>query len=430
MLIKEVKKIGVVLGSLLVLAACNQPAGPAENSEAVLEKMFTQSAKVYESQAKAEFSFSDPETKESGKFNFSAKEKTDASDSENVQSESSFELNGEFKMPQSASTTATEGSENAVGTPEEMAVNAAGKLTMIGEDLYASLNKLELTGNAPEVEQANAILPAILGPYMDETLYLSMETLEKMMQQIQAGTGEPAPDFDALKMYGQSQVYQDLANSKMLVVSEDKGIEKLSTPFGKKVNAYHYEVDLNPEGVEAFLKAMNEKVDLGPQEELDALFAKDANPSVQEIFQLVNEAMNLELWIGQEDYHPYKVQITSDFDQIKAALDKLSQTNETFSPSEEDSEFMEKTDMSVNLVIESQPISSFTLKKPEEVIDLAPLLEMALGGMPMNPSPQDTMTEEEFKALMEGMDAAPGEAQTEGVESQEQPDSEKETPKE
>lgn len=383
------KYIGLTLAVVLVLSACSKKTADTENPEVVLEKAITQAAKIYEMKGDVKVAFKEPTSEVEGKVTATMTGKTNNSDYNDVHSELALEIDADITGPNPSDTSAT----------GNVKVAAAGKMQMVGDDLYASLTKLDIDGDLEGIEQVKAMLPLFVGPYMDETVHLPLGQFMEMAEQANAQMGQKPMDFEALKKYSAEQLPKDLADSKMLKVSKDNGVESIKTLGGDSVDAYHYTLQLDADGFETFMKKYNEKIQVIPEEQIELMFDQPAGqPGFAEAMTVFNEALNMEVWIGQTDYQVYKVVIGTDKAKIKAAAEKVNEIEEG-SVTESDLAQLEKMDLEVGITVETQPLDSFTIEKPseEDVIDLGPMLEQfsnaAMGGMmgsgAMDPSLMD-----------------------------------------
>ena len=405
------KYLGLTLAAVLMLSACTK-AGPTEDPAVVLEKAITQASKMYEAKTTMDMAFTNPDTKESGKVNIIMNEKTNAKDAKNMQSEVAMDVNADIqiKQPETGAETSKKG---ALG---QILVNMAGNFKVSGDDLYASLTKLEIKGDFEGVKEVNAMLPLFVGPYMNETVHLPLDKLSPIMEKANAqleSEGQPAVDYEALKAYGAEGMPKDLADSKMLVVSKDNGLEKVKGLSGESVQAYHYKVALDSKGFETFLKKFNEKTKMIPAEELTQIFAKkEGEPGFAEAMDVVNEAMDIQIWIGQADYHVYKMEIGTDNAKLIAAVDKIRKIDKTANITDEDIKLLKEGKIEFKVMVESSPLKSFSVEKPTDknIIDLGPMLEMATKGvmeqMPTAGETTDTeMSEEDMQKMMESLNA-------------------------
>lgn len=416
------KKIGLITSAILILAAC-QPPTDAEDSAVVLEKMITQASKVYETQTQMEVSFKDTETGEWGEITLTATEETDATDLENLESDSKLEFSADINMLEYNSD---EGEESL----EQVTVDASARVRVIGKDIYAQLEQLDLGGSSPQVAQANASLSFVLGAYMDEVIYVSLETLEPFLEQMEEASGQVGPSFSELMAYSQDQAAKDLAESQLLKASVDHGPERISTLSGKEW-AYHYEIEIDAAGMQAFLEKMDEQFDLFTEEEIKEVFEMQ-DPSLEEVMEVVNTAMKIDVWIGMEDYHPYRVELTSDLEKIQEVIDKIEALDDTF-VTEADRAALEQGEFSMSLVTESQPMSKVNIERPAEddLLDMNPMLQGFLGQFdPSLLAPQATMSDAEIEQMMQelGLDeeglALPEDVQLEEGDDQVTPETE------
>jgi len=389
MLRKPFKNLGLGLGVAFLLAGCTSTA-TIEESKIVIEKALTAEPGSIEASTNLDFTFNDTEF--GGAFKISANEKSNLSDPENIQSETSMEVSADLNIPEGDSTG-------------NIKVDAGMEIDVIGKDLYGSLTKLDITGDGQGVAEVNAMLPLIIGPYMNETVHLPLAKIEEIAMMADPAAA-PAVDFTALEEYTNNGLSQDLADANVLVVATDNGVKKIKTASGKSVSTYHYEINLDETGLKEFMKKANEQFQLISTEELDALLSQEGeNPSFAEMIDVLNEAFSVELWIGQEDYHLYKMELSSDLARLETAAEKIGDLSEA------DRDFFTGGEFEMNMMIESEPIDDFNVEKPadKDVIDLGPLLDLAIqsagvGAAMGSPDAGATMTDEEFEAMMEGMD--------------------------
>ena len=394
---KYLTTTALLLGSSLLLAACGASL-PEEDPELVISKMITEAPTSYESEMTMQLSFSEPRNNQSGTISLEAKEKVSAEDLTNPQSESSLTVDADLNLldfeydPESG-----EFNEELA----QLTFAAAADVMVIGKDIYGTLQQLDIGGTSTAAEEANAVLPFVVGPYEGETVKLPLRTLEQALIPLAAASGEEVPNFDELMIYN-DEILQVIADSKILMVKEDLGTEKISQLGGGRVDTYHYELAINPDGFKPLLKGLNSVLELGDEEEIEAMLAEANDPTIAQAMDIVNEMFTIEVWIGG-DYLPYKVEMSSDLTQLKAAFDKAEEVLGESGFSEEEERFFTEGSFEMTLSIESTPIASFTLEAPadDEVNDLGPLIEMGLsqaGGLGGGYTP--TMTDEEMEAMM------------------------------
>lgn len=265
---------------------------------------------------------------------------------------------------------------------------------------------------------------------MDEVIYVSLETLEPFLEQMEEASGQVGPSFSELMAYSQDQAAKDLAESQLLKASVDHGPERISTLSGKEW-AYHYEIEIDAAGMQAFLEKMDEQFDLFTEEEIKEVFEMQ-DPSLEEVMEVVNTAMKIDVWIGMEDYHPYRVELTSDLEKIQEVIDKIEALDDTF-VTEADRAALEQGEFSMSLVTESQPMSKVNIERPAEddLLDMNPMLQGFLGQFdPSLLAPQATMSDAEIEQMMQelGLDeeglALPEDVQLEEGDDQVTPETE------
>ena len=304
-----------------------------------------------------------------------------------------------------------------VTVPEKgnLIANVAGNMKMIGDDIYASLTELKLDGDFEGLEGANAMLPIFVGPYMDETVQFPMDKFMEIAEQANAQSGQPTPNIEGLKAYGAEQMPKDLAESKILVVSKDNGVKKIKNISGDSVQAYHYEIEIDAKGFETFMRKYNENTKLFPEADLEKMLQEEGE-MMQDVANGINEALTMQVWIGQADYQVYKLEVKTDGGKIATALEKvLTPEQKTMI----DTKALSEGKLDVSLIVESQPLKSFSLTKPtgDDIIDLGPMIEK-FAESALNPTfpstdlPSDTtltpptgttMSEEDVQKLMESL---------------------------
>ena len=401
--------LGLTLVAVLLLTACKKDVGKIEPPDVVLSKSITQASKVYEEEMNFDIDFSDATKKNSGNIKMSFKGKNNSTDAENIQSELSIDGTANIKADQ--------GGEKGQGKAN---IAFAGSVKSIGQDIYASLTKLDLDGDVEGIEEAKATLPVFVGPYMNETVKLPLGEMMNMMEEINKKAqlqGQPSVDYQAMKKYGLEQGPKDLADSKIFVVTKDLGIEKIKSLGGKKVQAYHYEIGINGEGLKTFIKKMGESTQILPKAEMQELMKEENNAYFTELADVLNQAVTIHVWIGQTDYQTYKTEITSDLKKIKAALDQINELEGLDKESvmtDSEKEFFEKGNFSLKITDERNPLSSFSAEKPsdKDVIDLGPMLKVFMNQV-VNEMSSDLsaaaggdLSEEQLQQMMQGSGAS------------------------
>jgi len=122
--------------------------------------------------------------------------------------------------------------------------------------------------------------------------------------------------------------------------------------------------------------------------------------------------MDIQIWIGQADYHVYKMEIGTDNAKLIAAVDKIRKIDKTANITDEDIKLLKEGKIEFKVMVESSPLKSFSVEKPTDknIIDLGPMLEMATKGvmeqMPTAGETTDTeMSEEDMQKMMESLNA-------------------------
>ncbi len=390
MLNKTFKKLGLGLGALAIFTGCATTA-PIEEPDVVIENALTKDPGSIAATTNMDFTFKEAESGGSGTVSVTVDEKSNLSDPNNLQSESSMQVSADITIPEGESTG-------------NIKVDAALDLSMIGKDIYGSLTQLDISGDAEGIEEVNAMLPLFVGPYMNETVHLPLAKFEEIAQMADPATAPPV-DFTALESYANDGLRQDLADAKAIVVASDNGVEKIKTASGASVPAYQYDINFDAEGFKTFVRQANETLQFVTTEELDAAFAQESGDvSFGGVVDALNQAFDIKVWIGQEDYHLYKMEFNSDLASLKTAAEAFGELTEA------DQAFFESGEFDMSVVVESEPIDDFTVEVPadEDVIDLGPLLDLALqgaaAGAAMDTTGGAAMTDEEFEAMMDSMD--------------------------
>ena len=407
--------MGLTLVAVLLLSACKKDMGQIEPPEVVLNKAITQATKIYEEKMELKMSFSDATKKNSGEINMKASGKNNSKDINNLQSD--VDIDGSMNIK------ADQGEEKGQG---KATIAFAGNIKNIGEDIYGSLTQLDLDGDLEGLEEAKATLPVFLTPYMNETVKLPLGELMDLTEEVNKQAqlqGQPPLDYEAMKKYSLEQGPKDVADSKMIVATKDHGIEKVKSLGGKSVQAYHYEIGFDGEGLKTFLKKFNESTQMIPENELQELLKDENSSSFSELTSVLNEAITMHVWIGQTDYQLYKMEVTSDLKNLQAALNKVQELEGASAEdlmSDEEKEFFDKGSFELKITDERSPLNSFNLKKPDDkdVIDLGPMLKLFMNQAvnQMNPGNELQMldnsgnaglSEEEMQKMLDSLSTTP-----------------------
>ncbi len=385
---KPLSAVGLTLVAVLSLAACN--TGTIEEPEVVLEKALTTISNSAETEASLSFSLNDPTMNGSYEAEFLLSDKSSMEDLENPQSESTMSF-------------------TASGEVEGQDLEASGSLDLVlaGDDIYVTMDSFDLSGSALGGMDA-FILPAIKA-YTDQTYHLNLEEFSQLIEDF---TGEEVATTD-YDLYQDEEFLQAIADTKFLVVEDNHGVVQIETVTGDNVNAYHYTIGLDGANFESLMRMLNEKMEIMPEAEIDFMFRmiEEEGYEMSDVVDVLSEGFELQMWIGQDDYHVYKSELITSSEHIVSlmeAVDKLDPGTVL----DREYEMIEDLALDVTAVLESAPIDAFEAEVPDDFEELDEVIEglMMLGMAPMIESPTDldgdldgfeAMSDEELEALME-----------------------------
>jgi len=190
----------------------------------------------------------------------------------------------------------------------------------------------------------------IYKPYLNNAYKTSMTDLESFLEALystrqgfRGGKEESLFHFDEYSNYLHFEMGPDVAESGLFTVNKNFGLEEIEILSGQTVDVYHYQLALDAMGAIELGRILNEKYGY-----------KSAIPyHIMNFVDYYNEVFYLEVWIGRDDYHFYKVNL----------------------------ETIDGSDLGVfvEMILESKPLNSLHISPPDEseVIELSPLLSMA-----------------------------------------------------
>ncbi len=189
-----------------------------------------------------------------------------------------------------------------------------GQLTRVIDELYLSVSRsdVEVFGDEAADQQAKAQI----NPYQDQAYRASLNEFQSLLRVIYGinqgflgGDEEILFNFEEQSDYFYQELGQDIVDTELLTIEKDHGLETIEALSGETVEAHHYELALDRMGVLDFTSVLNEKINF-----------KSAIP--YHLFNFTdysNEAYDLQVWIGQDDHHIYKLQFTTT-DRVESDL--------------------------------------------------------------------------------------------------------------
>lgn len=366
------KKFTLIFGffSLFALAGCEKETPKIESPEVVLKKMWTESPKAYRLEGEVKFDINAPENGINMQANSKVKTRVDSSDLENFQFESEDQgvMNYSF---------------DDFGEKASMDTKIANHMKWIGDDLYFGYTEYDFNMDLPDMESfdINTILQTFIKPYLNDTFHVSVnnakDLIEPALKYLEYETGIEI-NATALKNYGMAELMVDLQQAGLFKVVKDFGMEEIETISSQKVTTYHYQIYLDSKGLKKLVESLNDRFKIVDPQILDGFFEEEITEKLKwdDIIALLNELVTYEIWVGQTDYHVYQMKMEVNKENLKAVLEKAESLNEAFSLSESDLEDFDAADINLSVVMQSEPIDSFTLEKPDKIIDLDPFIDV------------------------------------------------------
>ncbi len=269
----KIKKISLVLFSSLLLASCGKES--VGESEAVLQQFKQAVVDLGSGQIDLDLSVKGTSSQQSVDLEGSLAYLFDRRDPQ-VRKEEAHLKGG--------------GTLSALGELTQADVDVA--LRTIGEAYYVHLDKLEV--DSPEFQTFKLLAE----PYMGRWLQVSDQLIPQSLLQLQAQQEALSDEREKMK--------QIFVSAPLLKVLRDYGVEKVD---GRP--AYHYQLALDKEGVKEYLRQVAALDNQTPPTEAE----------LEEAAQVADYVESLELWIGKEDYLPYKGNLA--FSQQPAAVEGL-----------------------------------------------------------------------------------------------------------
>jgi len=273
------------------------------------------------------------------------------------------------------------------------------KTQLVDSNFYASFKEpnIKLEGETPEVqfmkEKMEGIKPWIK-IYAGDTFQFSSNKMLALTDRIVENetdySGKKITTYaEQLKTYLSKTLLSDMRDTELIKVTEDMGIKSIKTKDGRGIKTYHYRLGLTPEGIPNFLRRINQSMEFLPEEDAENYLSKieGDNTFIKEL-EIANEQLFIQVWIGADDYHPYKFQIELDLEKISSLEDETD---------DQKSEAVNR----LLMTIESHPIDSFKVEIDENPIDLSPTLETIVelgieGGKQSNEVKNDFLKDSEL----------------------------------
>ena len=368
--------MGGLLALPLFLAGCTPSDLPIEAPETVLEKSMKLPIEMYQANTVIDINFKDQETKQSGRVLVNVNEKADVKDVEKNRSEINFEVDADLKLNSLLDESL-----------KDVEVEAKANVKTFGQDVFLSLTELALDGNHPEVNQIKGFLPLFVEPYLDEILYMSLEELESQLSELngQIGNNQASPRPISFSQQQALALRSEIGDLGLLAVTKENGIKKITTESGEKIRAYHYNIEFQADKFEEFIRLLNEKDIMFSDEDLEVLLAEEEGmPSLEEMMSAFSKAFTIEMWIGQEDYFPYKAVFHSDVEKLGEVLNAIEKMDESAELSGIGEEMLDNIDFELAITVNNEPIKKVEIETPskEDTLNLTEILGGAAQNLP------------------------------------------------
>jgi len=398
----KLKWIGGLLLIPIMLVGCEKSNLPIEAPELVLKKSLNYPMEAYQADVVMNLDVLDKSSKQSGEITMSMSEQGSMT-GEAIVAEVLLKMDADLKLT---------GPNNE--NPKSMLVNAEGKFTVNGEDIFAQLNKLSIEGEHPEVESAQAFLP-LLGPYLNDVFYLNPTKAAELNSQLSGA--QATPNITAFSQKELVELREKMAELEVLKVTKENGIKKITTSSGEKIPAYHYDIEFQPEKFDELLNLISQG---------EMVIDEEQSQIINGVIEKFNEKMTFEMWIGQEDYFPYKTNISVDTFTAEDVVSYMMET-EGIELGEEESSELKNIQIDLSATINNVPLEKVDIDVPnkEETVDLIEMLEGLVGGfmggnqaLGLPTGDIQSMTDEEMEALMEGFSEEELDAMMEGLSTE------------
>lgn len=365
----------LVLITIFALSGCNKES-QIESPEVVLQKVTTQGPKRYQTETDMRMNFQVPSEKIDVKTNYQIKGKSDVTNPEKFLSQSQTKVKIAF----------THNSEN----PEDFNMESDQEMKWIGNDLYLTYKKYDLKVNGQNLqvqEGLNAIMPIFMKPYLNKHFHVSTKNfkdiIEPITQIIELKTGLK-PDLKAIKSYNQKTFQSDLAKAKLLNITKNFGLEEIKTLTQQKAIVYHYKLKFEAKGFENLTTTLNNRFKLIDSVVLDEFFEKGIEIDngnylkFQEAIELLNNLLNIEIWVGKKNYAIYKMEVKISKDNLLNTLKKIKEINPSFD-FDEGKKIVDEMKFVFDLEIQNEETKPFTIERPEDkVIDYSSMFQVMI----------------------------------------------------
>jgi hypothetical protein len=326
--------------SIFFLAACG--TGGSESPEDVMAKLKQNMTEIKSADFSGDIGIMGSSEGETVDFDVDAALKFDRNDDENRKMEIGLKTNGTM--------SAVEKTVDA---------NVDFEFKSVGDEYYLRLSQFDSTDESMEQ------LKPLLASYMGKWLRISPDFIPEDLRGLQ--------EKDAETLAREQQLKDLFIETKLFSVVKEYGIETLD---GKKV--YHYGVELTEKGIQDYIRgsALIEGREVTEED-------------IAEASKVATYLKGAELWVGTEDYYPYKFTVKID--------------SEALAPEAAD----EDADMEITVMLKGSGYNqSISIQAPADSQEFNPLeLMMTYSMMNMAGSTDmEGMTDEEKAALMEMME--------------------------
>jgi hypothetical protein len=253
-------KIFALFGlSLFLLASCG---APKETPEEVIQNFKSQVTEISSGDISAEIVMNSTDDQDvidlTAEFDF----KFDFRDQEDKKTDIKVSMSGMMKTSE-----------------QDLDGDIDFNIRTIGEKYYILLDKLESSS------EGMASIQSIVGDYIGKWLHIADDFIPKNVPQLQE------KDEKALAIRQQKK--QLFVDTDLFTVTQEYGVESVN---GEKT--YHYGIQFNESGVQEYIRkaAIIDGRDLTEAE-------------IEEASKVISYVDNVELWIGVNDYYPYKATI-------------------------------------------------------------------------------------------------------------------------
>ena len=258
-----------VIASILSIAFLTACEGAVESPEEVMSKMKQNLSEVNSGDFSGDIAMTGSGQGETVDFNIDLALKFDRIDVENR----AMEL--ELK---------TAGTMSALEETVDADVDLQFKT--VGEQYYIRLNKFDSTD-----QNINEIKP-LLDTYISKWLHISSDFIPEDIRKLQ--------DKDEETLAKEAQLKELFLSTNLFTIVKEYGIDTLD---GKKM--YHYGIELDQKGVQDYIRAtaVIEGRELTDEE-------------IAEASKIATYLKGAEIWVGSEDYYPYKFTIKIDSEAL------------------------------------------------------------------------------------------------------------------